>query len=293
MLKRIITALVLLLIFVPALVFSHTIAFPIAAVALSVVGVFEMLKCLGFGKSKSMMIPSLLLATVIPLGTVTFYYEIPAIPATLHGYLTLAFSCCFFYMLYMFAAGLVFRGTRRFSDIATSILMALYVIFSFTSVVLLRQQPHGVFLVYLVFVCPLLTDVFAYFTGIFLGRHKLLPEISPKKTVEGCIGGTVFGSLSCLLFGFIVSVIAGAFPETFETLTPNYAALAVNGLIVSIFSQVGDLTTSWIKREHGVKDFGKIFPGHGGVLDRFDSVLLTAPIILMFSTFSGSMVMFL
>ena len=66
----------------------------------------------------------------------------------------------------------------------------------------------------------------------------------------------------------------------------------MNGLIISIFSQVGDLTTSWIKREHGVKDYGKIFPGHGGVMDRFDSVLLTAPLILLFSTFTGSLAMF-
>ena len=74
---------------------------------------------------------------------------------------------------------------------------------------------------------------------------------------------------------------------------PNYGALALYGLIISVFSQIGDLMMSWIKREHGVKDYGKIFPGHGGALDRFDSVLITAPLLLLFSSLEGAMAMFL
>jgi CDP-diglyceride synthetase len=103
----------------------------------------------------------------------------------------------------------------------------------------------------------------------------------------------VFGSASYLLFGLAISLITAANPDIVGVvLTPNYVALAIYGLIISVVSQIGDLAMSWIKREHGVKDYGKIFPGHGGVLDRFDSVLITAPLLLLFSTLEGPLAMF-
>ena len=117
-------------------------------------------------------------------------------------------------------------------------------------------------------------DVFAYLVGSLIGKHKLIPEISPKKTVEGAIGGVVFTVLFCLAYGFALDKIV-------DNMSVNYVFLAICGVILPIVSQLGDLTASLIKREYGVKDYGKIFPGHGGVMDRFDSVVAVSTILLI------------
>jgi len=125
------------------------------------------------------------------------------------------------------------------------------------------------------------TDTFAYFCGMLLGRggkHKLIPDVSPKKTWEGSIGGTVFCIGAMVLFGFVISKINAQ-------VQVNYILLAVGGLFISIVSQIGDLCMSVIKRTYGIKDYGKIFPGHGGMLDRFDSVLAVSVILAVFCSF--------
>jgi len=125
------------------------------------------------------------------------------------------------------------------------------------------------YLYLLPFVGAWVSDTFAYFTGRLLGRHKLIPEVSPKKTVEGCIGGIVFAIIAMLVFGLVIDLF-------FEPIGVNYTVLGLMGLILSIISQVGDLIASIIKREEGVKDYGNILPGHGGITDRFDSVYTVA-----------------
>ena len=105
------------------------------------------------------------------------------------------------------------------------------------------------------------------------GKHKLIPDVSPKKTVEGSIGGIVFCALGYIIYGLLVS--------KFFEVEMNIIALAVFGVLVSVISQVGDLAASLIKREYGVKDYGRLFPGHGGVLDRFDSVIAVASALMV------------
>ena len=136
----------------------------------------------------------------------------------------------------------------------------------------MRYIENGVYYFALVFVASWVCDVFAYFVGRAFGRHKLIPEISPKKTVEGAIGGVVCTTLCFVLYGFIISRIS--------EFAPKYFVLAIFGFVLSVVAQLGDLIASLIKREHGVKDYGCIFPGHGGVLDRFDSILAVAPFLL-------------
>ena len=119
--------------------------------------------------------------------------------------------------------------------------------------------------------------MFAYFTGSFFGKHKIVPHISPKKTWEGCIGGAVFCSLlTALFFAFVMK-------EVIDVKMP-YAAFvalaAVFGFILSCVSQLGDWMASSIKRMVGIKDFGKLMPGHGGIMDRFDSAFFTLPVAL-------------
>ena len=139
--------------------------------------------------------------------------------------------------------------------------------------VLLRRLNNGEYLYLLPFLGAWVSDSFAYFTGRLFGRHKLIPDVSPKKTVEGAIGGIVFSMAGFALFGFVVSL--------FADVTPNYPALILLGLPVSLVSIVGDLFMSLVKRRYDVKDYGRLFPGHGGVLDRFDSVLATATVLYL------------
>ena len=151
-----------------------------------------------------------------------------------------------------------------------------YIVVSFTALAQLRYIENGVYVFVIVFISSCICDIFAYFTGYLFGKHKLIPEISPKKTVEGAIGGTVFAVLGLLLYGLLISHIA-------EDVSVNYLILAVYGLLLAIVGQFGDLIASLIKREHGVKDYGKLFPGHGGVLDRFDSMMPISVVLLLLS----------
>ena len=125
-----------------------------------------------------------------------------------------------------------------------------------------------------------LADTGAYFAGTFFGKHKLCPNISPKKTVEGLLGGIAADALLFMLIGYIVSLYN-------DNAHPNYLILAVLGIACSVLSVIGDLFASLIKRHCEVKDFGKIMPGHGGAFDRFDSVVFVAPFMAVCLTWFG------
>ncbi len=128
-----------------------------------------------------------------------------------------------------------------------------------------RMLEEGFRLVWLIFICSWGCDTCAYCVGMLLGRHKMTPHLSPKKSVEGALGGIA----GAALLGGVYAGLTGAF-------IPVYAFICAVGAVAS---QIGDLTASAVKRQHGIKDYGKIIPGHGGILDRFDSVIVTAPMI--------------
>ena len=124
----------------------------------------------------------------------------------------------------------------------------------------------------LVFIVAWVCDTFAYFTGRLFGKHKLAPNLSPKKTIEGSIGGIVFAVAACLVYGLII--------EAATDLSANYIVLGLLGLVLSVFSQIGDIWASLIKRERGIKDYSRMLPGHGGVMDRFDSILAISTLLM-------------
>lgn len=152
----------------------------------------------------------------------------------------------------------------KVSDIAVNFLGLIYVGWTMTHLLLLGQMEHGVLLVLYLFVAIWSSDSGAYFVGRFLGRHKLCPEVSPKKTIEGAIGGI---ATTCLIL-FLLNLYCN--------LLPDYG-IALIGIVISIVGQLGDLIESLIKRFCNVKDSGNLIPGHGGILDRFDSIMLAAP----------------
>ncbi len=273
MLKRILTAGILIPVLILFLIFSHTVAFPILWMLVALISVYEMSRALGFGRDLLVSVPAYPIAGALPFAA---YYI-----RDIYTVLMIVFAAFTFYLLWLFAVAVFRRGKLPFARMTSQFAAILYITVSFLSVSLVRYDiAYGKYLYLLIFIGPWVTDTFAYFTGRFFGRHKLIPEISPKKTVEGAIGGTVFGALSFVGFGLVMQF-------AFE-LSVNYVALALSGLLIAFVSQIGDLIASLIKREHGVKDYGNIFPGHGGVLDRFDSVLTTAPAILILTAIGGA-----
>ncbi len=140
----------------------------------------------------------------------------------------------------------------------------------FTSLIRIDMMTNGKYLVLMVFIVAFASDSFAYFAGMFLGKHKLAPQLSPKKTIEGSAGGFL-GSIACMvIYGLLM---------TAAEYSVNFTVLVIYGYLGSLAGQLGDLSFSAIKRLHDVKDYSNLIPGHGGILDRFDSMLFIAPLI--------------
>lgn len=160
----------------------------------------------------------------------------------------------------------------RTEQIAVGLMGVLYTTVMFSYVYRVRSMPHGAYLVWLIFISSWGCDTFAYVVGMLLGSHHFAPVLSPKKTVEGAVGGVAGAALLGLAFGFFLRA------ELAELGNPGFACLFTCGFS-AVISQIGDLAASAIKRDHEVKDYGDLIPGHGGILDRFDSLLFTAPAI--------------
>ncbi len=175
------------------------------------------------------------------------------------------------YMLWFFGAVLasllyLFNiEHRKLEDAMATITGLVYVVFFSFHVTLVEQTEYGI-LIWLVVLTAFGTDIMAYFSGFLFGKHKLSPKISPKKTIEGSIGGTLGSVILSGLFGYFFA------PEVL-------VHCLIIGVLGGIVSQFGDLTASIFKRKMGIKDYGNLIPGHGGILDRFDSVLFTGPLV--------------
>ena len=147
-----------------------------------------------------------------------------------------------------------------------------YVAFMLSYVYQIRMLPQGAFIVWLVFICSWGSDTCAYCVGMLIGKHKMAPKLSPKKSIEGAVGGVVGAALLGAAYAAIMNrTMAGA--------NAGVIQYALIGAVGALISMVGDLAASAIKRNHDIKDYGNLIPGHGGILDRFDSVIFTAPII--------------
>lgn len=271
---RILTALVAICVLVPILIFSHTIVFPIAIAIVSSICIYEITKCIG-QKKLYVTLPLYIMTTVSPF--LVKYMEITS-------FAMIAFICLGIYLLYLFTASVLSHGKITFSDAATIYTVGLYIVAAFTSIQYIRgYAAGGKYIYFLIFIGAWITDIFAYFTGVFFGKHKLIPDVSPKKTIEGSIGGTLFCALAFVLFGVIVELVDGG-------VNANLVFLFASGIVIAVISQIGDLIMSVIKRHYGIKDYGRIFPGHGGMLDRFDSILavsLGIAMVLVLSNLVG------
>lgn len=258
---RIITGICMVIVAIPFIVWSHTVALSILIALLSLVGVFEYLRCIGTEKTLGFAIPSCLFALAVPF-----------LLRYLSGKWTLLFGVAYVYVFFMLAYAMLTIGTTDFAKAAKATVGTLYISSGFSCLLATRDLEHGLFFLIMIIVTAFGTDIFAYFTGYFFGKHKLIPAVSPKKTVEGALGGTLIAAAAFVGCGM-------AYAHLYGTVRPHILAMFVCGAILSVISQLGDLIASYVKRNSGIKDYGNLFPGHGGVLDRFDSVIAIAPIL--------------
>jgi phosphatidate cytidylyltransferase len=166
------------------------------------------------------------------------------------------------------AAGLIYGwkiNERGAYDAIATVTAIVYIPFFTYHMVLIDMTEYSLF-IWIVVIAAFGSDIFAYFTGYFLGKHKMAPNLSPKKTIEGAVGGLFGSSLLSWLFGFIF-------------MREMALVCLVLGLVGGAAGMAGDLTASAFKRKMGIKDYGNLIPGHGGIMDRFDSVIFTAPVV--------------
>lgn len=246
--------------------------FRIFAMFLCFMATYELNRSIGL-KNKPIMIVSVAVSTIFPL-----YYEYGYLIQEIGGFNLKTEYLVAIYVLLLCFLMLHNHENTKFSDVSFVVMSSLFVPFSFTRIMYFRDiaeyypdknytSAHGVFLILFMLFGAWMTDTFAYFAGSFLGKHKLCPKISPKKTVEGAIGGV----LGCALANTILYAVYDNF--VFENPTHNYLTIIVCAIIISVVGMCGDLTASLIKRNYGIKDFGKLIPGHGGIMDRFDSAM--------------------
>lgn len=257
---RIITGIILIPLLVLVLMSNSTVL-SVAVMAVSVIGLYEFFKATGLKDKKCLCAVGYAAALAIPL---------------LRTYVSPELYMPLFYV-FMFALFLIMLAQHRtvsVNDAAMVIFGVIYIPYFLTSLLYIRELDNGRILLWLPFVGAFLTDTCAYFSGVFLGRHKLCPQISPKKTIEGSAGGILGCIAACLLFGLLM--------EKAWSLNVNYVSLGVLGALCAVISQIGDLSASIIKRRYGIKDYGNLFPGHGGILDRLDSVIMIAPVVYLY-----------
>lgn len=255
MLKRTITALVAVMILLPILWFSDTYILPAAIALVTCISLFEIFSCIGMKTKVDATLPAYLIGAIAPFIAKAFCDK-KIVVLALCGAMII-------YILYLMMLAVIGHTKHSIHDLSMCYMSAIYVICGFVSIQFLREMSDYTYL--LIFIGAWITDIFAYFTGMLFGKHKLCETISPKKTIEGSIGGIVFCAIGFVLFAFIT---LNKSAELWK-----YATFAAMGIVISIVSQIGDLSMSLIKRHYGIKDFGKIFPGHGGMLDRFDSII--------------------
>lgn len=164
----------------------------------------------------------------------------------------------------------------NFIDSALTVLGFIYVGILFSFIPIISSKPNGNFLIWLIFIGSWVSDTLAYYSGKYFGRQKLCPEISPNKTIAGSIGGFLGSTIGCGIFGIImINKIANV----------NLIDFILIGALCGIMGQLGDLVASSIKRYVGIKDYGNLIPGHGGILDRFDSILFNSLVVFYYLTF--------
>ena len=251
-------------IFVPLIIlmlfFAPSWVLPVVVSGLAMIALHEVLWSTGFVKNPKISGLAIVLAGLIPFWVFVGERMLPAL-------VTL-----FLYVVLLFAVAMKSHYTVTMEKMGGSFFLSIVIPYFLSTFIRIREMPDWRYYILLPFVVAWLSDAFALFAGMAFGKHKLAPELSPKKTVEGAVGGVAGSVAATLIYGFVMSACFGA-------AAVRYGLLILYALLGAVVAQFGDLAFSYIKRQYDIKDYGTIFPGHGGVLDRFDSVIFCAPLL--------------
>lgn len=252
-------ALMLLILFLP-----WSIVLTVATSLITAIAVYEVFTVTGIHRHGGVDSVAIVFALIAP-----FLSRMPERAATI---------TCVMYAVMLLLLTALYRKEVSAKRLAAVFAVSVIVTVSLSCMSYIRTIPSprdsdGLFYLILAMMSAWVADTGAYFVGSFFGKHKLCPRLSPKKTVEGLIGGMVFSVVFCLLTGYVYQLCLGDVAEV------SYGGIFLLALICAPLSVVGDLFASLIKRICKVKDYGKIFPGHGGMMDRFDSLLFVLPVV--------------
>lgn len=269
--QRIITAVVGLAIFFAVLTWYHTVIINISVAAIIFLALYEIFHVIGVWENKLLSATCMLFGCLLPF--LSAQQRTQWLP-----------YCGAIFAVALFGILLFYHKTLNYSKVASAFAATFVISYTTSTLIWLREisetAVEGIYYTLLVFGLAWLTDTGAYLFGVTMGKHKMAPEISPKKTVEGAVGGVVF----CIATVFLLSclyqwICTGIWDIHLET---NYLLLLFLTPVASLVSMLGDLSASLVKRQCGVKDYGSLMPGHGGIVDRFDSVFFVAPLLFLF-----------
>ena len=250
---RLISGIVLVIIALATIISGSWILF-FTLLAVSLIGMRELYKVMKVSDEHVTV-----LELVGYLGAVLYYI---AMKADFGDYGTMAIIISMILILFVYVFG---YPKYHAEQVMAAFFGVVYVAVMLSFIYLTRSLPDGKFLVWLIFLCSWGCDTCAYCVGMLIGKHKMAPVLSPKKSIEGAVGGVAGAALLGVIYA---AATQGKMAE--------YALICAVGALISM---VGDLAASAIKRNQNIKDYGKLIPGHGGILDRFDSVIITAPVI--------------
>ena len=261
MLKRTISGAIITLIMLLAVIFSG-VPFVLNSVMalITAIGMYEMLKACGVAKHKGLTAVSVLFAGAFVFCSEAFCGFRPWLTAAT---VLLVFAAFTYYLKNY--------GKITLNELIFALAMTLIIPYFFSTIVLVRAGVQGLWHLVLIFVLSWIPDTGAYLCGSAFGKHKLAPVVSPNKTMEGVLGGLIASVVGMLIYGLIMQLAMDY--------RVNYALAILYGVAGSLAGVFGDLCFSIIKRQTGIKDYGNLIPGHGGILDRFDSMMTVAPLI--------------
>lgn len=267
--KRILVAVIFVPILFVIMMFLPPVVWTVVVALIAAMAAYELLRATGEGKvTLPMQVIAILSAAVIPFGSWLGWSDI-VIPVCAFLVAVVAFWCA------IRAYGE--EGAKiGFYQVLVTIFGGALIPAALSALVTLKCMEQGRYLVLLAVLMAFITDAGAYFAGVFLGKHRGITKVSPNKSLEGYIGGFITGIIFAVLYGLVVSAITD--------LPVNYISLALIGLFGALVTELGDLAFSFVKRQYGVKDYGNLLPGHGGMLDRFDSMLFCGPVVLFVVT---------
>ena len=274
MLTRIISGAVGAALLAVVLYFHDTLLLPIAVAAMIAVMLFELIRAVKLEKCLPVLIPAELCGIALPL-----IYSLLSKDGTTELYHIISFTITLAAAFIIFITWLRKHKDIRYEQVFFVLASMVFVPQAMTTMIRIEStdSKNGLFLLIMALCGAWIADTGAYFTGVAIGKHKLCPEISPKKTIEGFIGGIL---TTAIVYAVVFSLYFG--------FTPARAAIAfVTGAFCAVVGAIGDLSASMVKRQIGFKDYGKIMPGHGGLMDRFDSVLFVLPTFYVFIAFFG------